>query len=95
MRKAWCWCYCCQRRLEASRHGGFACCGRHWKVEDSQPRPRHEVFEVDAEVLGALAVRSLAFLARWPGRRPHGLKALVETLGQRLGATPAPSKGTP
>lgn len=84
---AWCWCYCCKRRLEvhvsavrSKAEATFMCCGRTWKLDDPQPRALAEGLLAEVEDLRELAALSASALARWQGRRPKGLKALCARL---------------
>lgn len=79
---AWCWCYCCRRRLEVFRPEteSFVCCGRTWALGDAQPRALHEGLGAEVETLRILAYEAASFLARWQGRRPKGLKRVLERI---------------
>lgn len=84
---AWCWCYCCKRRLEvhvsairSKAEATFMCCGRTWKVDETQPRALHEGQAAEVENLRELVSLSASALARWQGRRPKGLKWLIERM---------------
>jgi hypothetical protein len=84
---AWCWCYCCKRRLEvhasairSKAEATFMCCGRTWKLDEPQPRALHEGQAAEVENLRELVSLGASALARWQGRRPKGLKALCARL---------------
>lgn len=91
---AWCWCYCCKRRLvlfevrpgSFREEGPFSCCGRTWARGEPQPRALHEHLEAEVETLRTLVDEARVFLAGWQGRRPRGLTALVARVVRARGS---------